>query len=192
MVKTIHSAVVKFAGSSKLADDVTIVAARVETVGPPIAQAKLSIQSNLNELRHAREFVRSFCRALPSAPFDEGNTSALELAVNEALSNIMRHAYAGRADQPVRLEAEAFPGRVVVKLCHCGNPFSPEPPTLPPLDGSTESGFGLYILSQCVDDVRYFSERSGGNRIVLTKLFQTRSRNEGESPWKSQARPERA
>ena len=50
----------------------------------------------------------------------------LELAVTEAASNIMRHAYQGRTDQPIQLVAEAFSDRIVIRLFHHGVVFDPE------------------------------------------------------------------
>jgi anti-sigma regulatory factor (Ser/Thr protein kinase) len=37
------------------------------------------------------------------------------------------------------------------------------------LDGSQESGFGLYLIEQSVDDVRYYGDARGRNCIALVK-----------------------
>ena len=69
--------------------------------------------------------MRTVCRDLPGSPLDADRVAEFELAVNEAASNIMKHAYHGRADQWIHLEAEAFPGQVVIRLHHLGDPFDP-------------------------------------------------------------------
>ena len=129
----------------------------------------MEIRSDLEDLRRAREFVREFCRLVPSGPLDQDDVGALELAVNEAASNIMKHAYHGRADQRIQLEADTFPGRVSIRLHHLGDSFDPAAIRPPALDGSRESGFGIYLMDECVDEVRYSRDDRGRNCISLTK-----------------------
>jgi serine/threonine-protein kinase RsbW len=109
---------------------------------------------------------------LPGLPLDEDAVGALELAVNEAASNIMKHAYHGRTDQSIHLEAEAHRKYVSVRLHHLGDPFDPSRARPPALDGSRESGFGAYIITQCVDEVRYYRDERGRNCVALKKNTQ--------------------
>jgi anti-sigma regulatory factor (Ser/Thr protein kinase) len=81
----------------------------------------------------------------------------------------MKHAYHGRADQRIHLEAEAFPDHVAVRLHHLGDPFDPSAVPLPSFDGSRESGFGVYLITRSVDEVRYYRDERGGNCIALVK-----------------------
>jgi serine/threonine-protein kinase RsbW len=145
------------------------VAIRVQERQLPIARQELEIGSDLKQLRQAREFVRAFCRNLPGPPLDEDGVAALELAVNEAASNIMKHAYHGREDQWIHLEAEAFPSRLTIKLHHFGDAFDPSTATPPPLDGSRDSGFGAFIIARSVDEVRYYRDERGRNCVALVK-----------------------
>ncbi len=174
LVEAIRKAVFTFSESNQLNDDLTTVAVRVEERQLPMARAEVEIGTSLQQLRLAREFVRVFCGDLPGGPLDEDSTSALELAVNEAASNIMKHAYQGRSDQWIHLEAEAFPGHVAIRLHHLGDPFDPSEAPPPALDGSRESGFGAYIISRSVDEVRYYRDERGRNCIALVKLRQPR------------------
>jgi len=169
LVEVIRQAVATFTGSGQLTDDLTSVAIRVQEGQIPIARRELEIRSDLKQLRKAREFVRAFCRDLPDPPLDDDSVSALELAVNEAASNIMKHAYHGREDQRIHLEAEAFPGRLVILLHHLGDAFDPSIAPPPPLDGSRDSGFGAYMIARSVDEVRYYRDERGRNCIALVK-----------------------
>jgi anti-sigma regulatory factor (Ser/Thr protein kinase) len=81
----------------------------------------------------------------------------------------MKHAYQGRADQRIHLEAEAFPGRVSIRLRHLGKPFDPSDAAPPAFDGSRDSGFGAYIIMRSVDEARYYRDERGRNCIALTK-----------------------
>jgi sigma-B regulation protein RsbU (phosphoserine phosphatase) len=169
LVEAVRQAVATFTGSLRLTDDLTVVAIRVQERQLPIARQELEIRSDLKQLRKAREFVRAFCRNLPGPPLDEDSVGALELAVDEAASNIMKHAYHGREDQPIHLEAEAFPCRLAIELHHFGDAFDPSTAPPPSLDGSRDSGFGVYIVARSVDEVRYYPDERGGNCVLLVK-----------------------
>jgi PAS domain S-box-containing protein len=173
LVAAIRSAVLAFAGSDRLRDDLTCVAFTVADAPTPLARAHQEILSDLRELRRTREFVRAFCAGLEPSALDEDRTAALELAVNEAASNVMKHAYHGRADQRISLEAEAFADRVIVRLHHLGDRFDPSAVRPPAFDGSRESGFGIYLIGQSVDDVRYYRDARGRNCIALVKFRPT-------------------
>jgi PAS domain S-box-containing protein len=169
LVEAIRKATVTFSESGRLIDDLTCVALKIEEPRLGLARAEMEIHSDLKELSRAREFVRTFCRHLPS-PVNEDSVGAIELAVNEAASNIMKHAYHGRTDQWIRLEAEAFPNQVSFRLHHLGDPFDPSAVSPPVLDGSQESGFGIYLITQSVDEVRYYRDERGRNCIALVKV----------------------
>lgn len=169
-IEAIRKSVVVFSGSDRLIDDLTSVAVRVESRETAVAREEVEIRSDLKYLCQAREFVNSFCRRLPGTPLCQQSIDALELAVNEAACNIMKHAYHGCGDRWIYLEGEAFPSRVMVRLYHLGDPFDPSDLAPPSLDGSRESGFGTYIISKSTDDVRYYRDERGMNCISLVKM----------------------
>ncbi len=173
LVASIRDAVFAFSESARPMDDLTSVAIRVEEVQQPIARAEIKIQSDLAQLRRAREFVRNFCRSRPGLVADEQTVYALELAVNEAASNIMKHAYHGRADQVIDLEGEAFADHILIRLYHLGDPLDLSKAQSPVLDGSRESGFGLYLINQSVDSVRYYRDQRGRNCVELAKNYKS-------------------
>ena len=81
----------------------------------------------------------------------------------------MKHAYRGRTDQRIQLGAAAFPDRVVFSLHYLGEPFDPAAVPPPAFNGSRENGFGVYMIAQSVDEVRYLRDERGRNRILLVK-----------------------
>jgi PAS domain S-box-containing protein len=170
LVDAIHEAAMDFSHADRLADDLTCVAVRIGRCERPLAHAELEIASDLRELRRARAFVRDFCRSVPAGLLSPDDVDALELAVNEAASNVMKHAYHGRADQRIQLEAELAAGRAFVRLHHLGDSFDPSSVPPPALDGSRESGFGLYLIGKSVDRVAYSRDERGRNCISLVKL----------------------
>src|SRR5262249_35640744 len=134
---------------------------------------QIQIRSDLTRLGEVRTFVRQFCAYTFGASLDQDDVGALELAVTEAASNIMRHAYHGNQDQSIQVEAEALPDRVRLRLRHQGDSFDPSTAPLPVLDGSRESGYGVFMIAQSVDDVRYYCDDLGRNCIELTKTVKS-------------------
>jgi anti-sigma regulatory factor (Ser/Thr protein kinase) len=64
---------------------------------------------------------------------------------------------------------EADAEQVSVTLCHAGKPFDPEAAAPPVFDGSREDGFGLYLIRQSVDEVRYGQDDKGRCLIHLVQ-----------------------
>jgi anti-sigma regulatory factor (Ser/Thr protein kinase) len=186
LVQAIRESVFAFSQSDQPSDDLTSVAIRIEETELPAVRAGIDIVSDLKQLRRAREFVRTFSSSQPGLPLDGDSTGALELAVNEAASNIMKHAYHGRTDQSIHLDAEAFCSHVSIRLHHLGDPFDPSTVSPPALDGSRESGFGAYIIAQSVDEVRYYRDERGRNCVALkkTRSHSRDQNNESETRWK--------
>ncbi len=169
LVERIRDVVFAFSKSELLMDDLTCVAIRVVEKELPLARAETILRSDYRELSRAREFVRTVCRNLPGSPFDDESVGKLELAITEACSNIIKHAFRERADQSISVAAEVFPGNVSIWLRHLGTPFdiagiSPFRPECP-----QESGLGMHLISRSVDQVRYYRDEHGRNCVELTK-----------------------
>lgn len=158
LVSSVHAAAAAFASPRALTDDLTCVVVQLVPEDAPIARAELELRSALRDLKRAREFVAAFCTTSLDRPLREEALASLVLAVNEAASNVMKHAYHGREDQRIEIAAEAFRDRVSIRLRHLGAPFDAAAVPPPCLDGSRESGFGVFLIAQSVDRVRYYRD----------------------------------
>jgi anti-sigma regulatory factor (Ser/Thr protein kinase) len=125
--------------------------------------------SDLHQLPALRAFVRSACREAWSAERSEEALTLLDLAVGEVGSNIILHAYKGEKGPPIELVVDTDPDRVCVSFYHGGEDFDPSSARPPAFDGSRESGFGLYLVGQAVDEVRYGRDDRGRSAIHLFK-----------------------
>lgn len=169
LIAEVRQAVVAFSHSDVFGDDLTCVAVKIEETGTPLLCEEIEISSSLRELAQAREFVREICRRAPGPAVSDDRIAQLELAVTEAASNVMKHAYHGRPGELIQLRAEVFADRFAVLLRHHGEAFDPQKVRAPSFDGSRESGFGVYIIRQSVDEVRYYHDDLGWNCIALVK-----------------------
>jgi phosphoserine phosphatase RsbU/P len=171
LVNQVRMAAVAFSRSETFADDLTCVAVRLDDAASesPIAHAELEVSGDLSELATIRAFVQRFCAELLSPPLSEDHIDQLELAATEAASNIIRHAYRGRIDQRIQIEADGFADRISLRLYYLGEAFDPETIAPPAFDGSRQGGFGVYIIGRSVDEVHYARDKRGRNCICLKK-----------------------
>ena len=90
----------------------------------PMAKAELIVSSDLAELKRVRAFVGSVCEGVDA--IDANTAREIELAVHEAASNIIEHAYRGRKDQEIRVEAEVSEEGAFFRLYHSGEMLDPK------------------------------------------------------------------
>lgn len=169
LIEAIQRTVTAFSQSEAFADDFTCVAVNALPLAdaPPSGRAELEVTSDLRQLAQVRAFVRALLRPRATSAAAADRISRLELAVAEAFTNIVHHAYGGQPHQPIRLEAEVFPDHLVLQLYDWGRPFDPAAAPMPAFDGSREGGFGVYIIAHSVDAVAYSRDAHGRNRLRL-------------------------
>ncbi len=126
-------------------------------------------RSDLRQLAAVRALVRDVCGRAWGEGVAEERVLQLELAVDEAVANVIRHAYEGRGDRPFEVAVTGEPRQVRVCVYHRGRPFDPAAVPPPSFDGSREGGFGLYIIRQAVDEFEYFQDDRGRHGVRLVK-----------------------
>jgi serine/threonine-protein kinase RsbW len=105
------------------------------------------------------------------AGFSEAFRSRVRLASEEALVNVIRHAYPGTAG-PVEVNRTKAAGPALIVEIRDGGPaFDPLAVEAPDLDADLEKrrvgGLGVFFIRQVTDQVRYRRER-GENVLELT------------------------
>ncbi len=100
---------------------------------------------------------------------DEHTQSALQVAVGELATNSIKHAYGGRAGQPIHISVASRDGGVVIQVEDFGEPFDPAAYRQPNLDEMNESGVGLYIVKRLADEFSFDLARKRGTRWTLVK-----------------------
>ncbi len=124
----------------------------------------------LRHLASMRAFLRESCQeAWRAGPADERLILQLELALTEAASNVILHALEGQPHPSITVSVEVTDDRAAVTLRYAGKPFDPQSAPAPAFDGSREDGFGLYLIGECVDEVRYGQDEQGRCVIHLVR-----------------------
>lgn len=96
------------------------------------------------------------------------------LAVDEAVTNVIVHGYAGR-DGAIDIDIERRGESVVVRVRDAAPPFDPTQAPAPDLDAPLEErapgGLGIYLMRRSVDEVVHRVLREGGNELALVKYI---------------------
>jgi serine/threonine-protein kinase RsbW len=96
---------------------------------------------------------------------------SLQLAVHEACSNIVEHAYASQDGKFwVTFSVSTEPACLITELNDLGSSFNPSEIPLPDLDTGQEHGYGLFLVHQIMDEVIYQPQQPG-NYWRLVKYF---------------------
>ena len=131
---------------------------------------ELVVSSALDVLPQVIGFVR---QASLQAGLPERAVFACELATDEACTNIIEHAYAGRSDGTIRVACWSDGDEFVVQLHDQGVAFVPgavrEPPLTQDLAARPLGGLGIYFMRSLMDEVRFDFDPMAGNTLTMTK-----------------------
>lgn len=136
---------------------------------------KLELRSNPNLLCVVRGAMERLTEVFG---FSAPEIRSVTRAVDEALTNIMRHAYSGRADQPIemlcrRVVRRRSPERgdgLEILLSDRGPAVDPAKLRGRRLDEIKPGGLGLHFIRQSMDTVE-FKRTRGTNQLRLVKYL---------------------
>lgn len=117
----------------------------------------------------AIDLISALIAHVPGA--DRKFRNEMVTAFGEAFNNIVNHAYRGRRDGMLDIEAEMTTGGMVLRLIDSGEKVEFDDVEPPDLDSMPESGMGVFMIHALVDEVRY----QGGPPNVLTLVKRTTS-----------------
>ena len=129
--------------------------------------SKLKLPALLENLGNFTMYAADCARL---AGFGQKRVSEIELAVEEAVMNIVSHAYAGKEGY-AEISCRSADGSLLIELADEGRPFNildlPDPDVTADIDERKIGGLGVFFIKKLMDDVRY--EREGNrNRLTLT------------------------
>lgn len=110
-----------------------------------------------NQYVHMITMVASNAAAI--AGFDKSVAGKVAIATDEAVTNVIKHAYGGQGDHTITFKVEITPESMVIKVLHSGAALSKESIVLPDMKEYIEKrkrgGLGLLIMNQFMDEVDY-------------------------------------
>ena len=137
---------------------------------------KISISSVPAHLPVVRAAVEQVCLLVG---FDSHGANDAVLAVDEALANVIQHAYEGRDDGPIDVTLKALRQRsdqagLEVVVTDRGRAVSPEEIRGRDLENVRPGGLGTHIMGSCMDCVQYSQRSGGGARLRMVKYLPGR------------------
>lgn len=122
-------------------------------------------------LDEIREFVGEIAR---TGGFSDRDVYNIQLATDEAASNIIEHAYEGVSDGLLEISCGVNGSDITIVLVDHGESFDPSEVPAPDLKADLSErkigGLGIFLMRKLMDEVRYQAEpRKNRNILTMTK-----------------------
>ncbi len=123
--------------------------------------------------------LAQFCafayQSATDAGLNERTAWEIELAVDEATTNIIQHAYAGQQPGDIRMVCGRDGNHFIVSLFDHGTPFDPKTVPAPDLTSSIDQreagGLGIFLMGRMMDDVQFnIDPITGENELRMVKI----------------------
>lgn len=125
---------------------------------------------SLQNLEEICDYV-SHCAS--EAGLNETEAYAVQLAVDEATTNIMEHGYGQECPERIDITCEVQEDGLKVVIYDDAEPFDPtsvpEPDMNVPLEDMKPRGLGIYLIRKMMDEVHYKSTPDKGNTLTMIK-----------------------
>lgn len=126
----------------------------------------LRFQSSTANLSRARKAVEKFCE---NTKLDQPARDEIGLVVNEALANVIRHAYGNATDRPIEMKMEPYHDGICLQIRDWGNGTDPSNGFDQPKDPLVPGGLGLICLKKLMDGVKFTAQSDG----MLLEMIRT-------------------
>jgi serine/threonine-protein kinase RsbW len=120
------------------------------------------------------DMVRGLARRMAeSTGFDRAEAEKIAMAVDEATTNVIEHAYHGEKGREIEIHFDPEGESLDILILHDGEGLTEVP--LPAFDldklvaERRTGGMGIYIMRQMMDDLRFEKAGSGKNMCVMVR-----------------------
>jgi serine/threonine-protein kinase RsbW len=135
---------------------------------------QLKVKSRTENLSEIRDFVSGNARA---ADIPEVTVENIILAVDEACTNIIKHAYNLSPEGEIIIKIDYDEEKFMVTIIDYGKSFEPDRVPLPDLQKYYREhrvgGLGMYLMKSLMDDVEYISVPGKYNQVLLSKNIRS-------------------
>jgi sigma-B regulation protein RsbU (phosphoserine phosphatase) len=167
LIQQMSEAVQSFIGDTEQSDDLTMLAINYShRHNDNGKQWMLTLPNDVSQTPRLAEFVEQVCEAVGLATTD---TMQVNLAIEEAVVNVMNYAYPKGQEGIIDILAEANDSRMKFTITDGGQPF--DPTTMAEVDTTLSAeersigGLGIHLIRRYMDSINY--ERID-NKNILT------------------------
>jgi len=135
-----------------------------------VGSQTIHIESRTDRLIAVREFVSEAARDFG---FSDEDVSRIALAVDEACTNIIKHAYKFDPTKKITVTVQGGNGAFQVVIQDNGTQFNPDDVQSPNMKEYMKNyrrgGLGIYLMKSLMDKVEYSIAPGKPNEVRLTK-----------------------
>lgn len=136
----------------------------------PPSTYQITVQASTEHLAEVRDFIRSHAAYFG---FSKEKTADICLAVDEAYTNIIKHAYKSNRSKSVDIKLGYEDATFWVTLMDTGNAFDPthyqKPDIHRRIKQKKRGGVGVYLIKQLMDEVEYLTEDDTNSIRMIKK-----------------------
>jgi len=135
-----------------------------------VKEFEIKISSDYDKVSKVNIDVRSI---LEDEGVEPHILNAFEICIMESINNVIKHAYKGENNKPILVKLKTDKKMIELEIIDKGTPRTKfEIPDLDfdpkDINNLPESGMGLYIIKQLMDELTYESH-NGENHFILRK-----------------------
>lgn len=135
---------------------------------------ELKVKSKTENLSEIRDFVSS--KAL-KAGISANTIDNIILAVDEACTNIIKHAYKLSPQGEILIKIDYDENKFTIMIIDYGKSFEPDRVPRPDLQKYYREhrvgGLGMYLMKSLMDDVEYTTIPGKYNQVLLSKNIRS-------------------
>lgn len=137
-----------------------------------IQKFRLKIPSLTDNLQIIREFV---IKVATKAGFNEETQEQIALAVDEACTNVIKHAHKYNSRKPIEILLYVDSKKIKIIISDKGSGFDvakvEDPDLKKYIKESRHSGLGIYLIKALMDDVKYAFNPGVKNKVEMVKYL---------------------
>jgi serine/threonine-protein kinase RsbW len=137
-----------------------------------IKEKKLVVKSKTENLSKIRTFIQGIASTVG---FTNESIDNMILAVDEACTNIIKHAYKSYPDGEIIIKVKYESKKLIITIIDYGKTFMPELVPEPDIQEYYRQhkvgGLGMYLMKTLMDDVKYTSVPGKYNQVLLSKYL---------------------
>lgn len=130
----------------------------------------ITLTNDIQEVAQLAAFVEEACE---KSGMDASTTMQMNLAMEEAVVNVMNYAYPTGTKGEIDIEATINEKGLTFVIADSGTPFDPtaekEADTSLSAEERPIGGLGIFLVKQLMDEVSY-ERKEGKNRLTLVKF----------------------
>lgn len=137
---------------------------------------RLKISSITENLEIIREFINNLAQ---KAGFNEEGADQIELAVDEACTNVIKHAYKFNTKRMLDILVFLDNEKMEIIISDKGSGFDPDKLPIPDLQKYAHEakmgGLGIHLMKTLMDEVNYSFNPGKKNTVSLVKYLERKS-----------------